>query len=320
MRIGLSHGSGGKEMTELISRFGFFQGDWKNTRNDSATLDLGDKQLIFTTDSFVVDPIFFPGGDIGHLAFCGTVNDLAVMGARPLGLSLGLVIEEGFSQNELDRIIGSIRKLSDDTGIPVATGDTKVMENGKIDRIVVNTSGVAVIDKDSLLTKDVFVGDKVIVSGGIGEHAVAILSKRFDYEAAVVSDSKPLVEEIESVKPMIKVAKDPTRGGLSAALNEICGCHKVGMLLDEGSIPAKPEVRKVAEMLGISLYELACEGRFVCIVSPGNAKRAVEGLQRFNPDARVIGEVTDDDKVVMQTIIGKRILPCPSGRIVPRIC
>jgi hydrogenase expression/formation protein HypE len=320
--ITLAHGSGGKEMQELIDTFKFTnRAGWENYDADSASVDItADKKLFFTTDSFVVDPIFFPGGNIGHLAFSGTVNDLAVMGANPLGLSLGFVIEEGFPREDLMKIIKSIDELSLKTKIPIVTGDTKVMEKGKIDKIIINSSGVGIAKKEEALTKKVDVGDKLIISGGLGEHAVALLSKRFDYETDIVTDSKPLVEEINSVKHLIKRAKDPTRGGIAAVLNELAGKHNFGILLNEESIPAKKEVRKVAEMLGINLYELASEGRFVCITSERNAEEVESRLQKFNKDARIIGEITEGNKVIMQTILGKRILAQPTGRIVPRIC
>ena len=320
--IGLAEGSGGAEMVELIKSFTLSnRGKWENYEDDSATLDIGNnKILVFTTDSYIVDPIFFPGGDIGHIAVCGTINDLAVMGANPLGLSLGLVIEEGFKKDDIDRIISSIDKVSVETKIPIVTGDTKVMEKGKVDKIVINVSGVGIVKKDGLLTKKVEIGDKIIISGGIGEHAVALLSKRFNYETSIKTDSKPILKEIQAVKNQIKIAKDPTRGGVSAVLNEICERHKIGMLIDEEMIPAKKEVIKVGEMLGINIYELACEGRFICIASSEKAEGIEKKLKRFNKDAAIIGSVIKENKVIIQSIVGKRILPTPSGRIVPRIC
>lgn len=318
--ITLAHGSGGKEMNELIRGFGFSnRGRWKNFDSDSATYDLGNgKFLAFTTDSFVVSPLFFPGGNIGSLAFSGTVNDLAVIGAEPIGISLSTVIEEGFSAGDLRLIIETINKLSSEYNIPIATGDTKVMEKGKIDSIVINTSGVGIAD--SLLDKRIIAGDKVIISGGIGEHAVALLSKRFSFETCIETDSKPVINEVKAVKRLIKAAKDPTRGGIASALNEICIRNKVGMILYEDKIPAKDEVRQVTEMFGINLYELACEGRFVCIAAKENAPEVENILKKFNKDASIIGEITGDERVVVQTILGKRVLPMPSGRIVPRIC
>jgi len=312
--ITLVQGSGGKEMGELIKSYGFDKGKWKNTDDDSATYDLGDKKLIFTSDSFIVDPVFFPGGDIGHIAFCGTVNDLAVMGATPIGLSLALIIEEGFPKDDLIKILTSIKELSKKTGIPIVTGDTKVMQKGMLDKITINTSGVGLAD--TILDKKPVPGDKIILSGGLGEHAVALLSKRCDYSTDTISDSKPIVDEIKSIRELIKIAKDPTRGGLAATLNEICEKNKSGMRIIEDTIPVKEEVQNVCNMLGINLYELACEGRFVCIAETKNAKAITELL----PDAVVIGEITEGNKVIVKTELGERVLPMPTGRIVPRIC
>lgn len=320
--VSLSEGSGGKEMNNLIRSFLFSdRGRWKNCYDDSATLDLGDDNLLFfTTDSFVINPIFFPGGDIGRVSVCGAINDLAVMGATPLGLSLGIIIEEGFPKSDLKKIISSIDKISKETGIPIVTGDTKVMEKGKLDKIVINVSGVGIAKKDDLLDKPLKAGDKIIISGGIGEHAIALLSKRFDYKTSIVTDSKPLLCEISSVRRLIKTAKDPTRGGISAVLNDMSKKHKVSMLIDEESIPAKIEVRVVSDMLGINLYDLACEGRFICISSKGNSGLVEKNLKQFNSDAKIIGEITGGDKVVIETELGRRILPEPRGLIVPRIC
>jgi hydrogenase expression/formation protein HypE len=320
--ITLAQGSGGKEMVDLINSFSFSnRGNWDNYDNDAATIDIGhDQKLIFTTDSFIVNPLFFPGGDIGHIAMCGTINDLAVLGAKPLGLSIGLVLEEGFSNNDLKKIISSIDKVSRETNIPVVTGDTKVMERGKIDKIIINTSGVGIVKKTDVLTRKISAGDKIILSGGLGEHAVALLSKRYDYETNIISDSKPIIQEIQSVQDFIKIAKDPTRGGIASALNEISQRHKIGMMLYEDLIPAKPGVKKVTEILGINLYELACEGRFICIVAKEYAKKVEKKLKQFNPDAAICGEITNGDTVLIQSELGKRILSIPTGRIVPRIC
>jgi len=320
--IGLAHGSGGKEMLDLISDYDLsYRGNWKNYDNDAATLDIGEgRLLVFTTDSFIVSPIFFPGGDIGHIAMCGTINDLAVIGADPLGISLALVIEEGFPTADLTKILASIKKISRTTKTPVVTGDTKVMEKGKLDKIVINTAGVGVVKKNEVLTKQIKPGDKIILSGGLGEHAVALLSKRFDYTTTIVSDSKPIVEEIKKVKKFIKVAKDPTRGGISASLHEIRQRYNVGMLLDEESIPVKPGVRKVTELLGINVYELACEGRFVCIAAKNLAHTVERILKKYNEAASIIGEITQGDTIIVQSVLGKRLLPIPTGRIVPRIC
>lgn len=320
--ITLAHGAGGEEMDELIKSFGFEEkGDWLGCDDDAASiLPPPNKRIVFTSDSFTVDPIFFPDTNIGHLAFSGAVNDICVMGADPVGLSLSLILEEGLPIADLKKIIGSIKSLSEKYGVPVVTGDTKVMERGKLDKIIINVSVVGVVKQDSLLTKKVEVGDKVIISGGLGEHAVALLSKRFEYETSIVSDSKPLVEELRSIRDMIKVAKDPTRGGIAASLNELAKKHNIGIALKESDIPLKDEVKTVVNFLGINVYELACEGRVVCVASKDTASSVLEELKKFNFDAAIIGEVVEGGKVSIQTSLGKRLLPVPTGRIVPRIC
>lgn len=333
--ITLAEGSGGKEMAELIDTFKFFKGDWNNSDNDGATLDIGDgKALVFTTDSFVVDPIFFPGGNIGHLAFAGTVNDILMMGGRPLGLSLSFIIEEGFPVADLNKIVDTIKGLGEKYNVPVATGDTKVMGKGKVDKIVINTSAVGMCKKEEVLDQELSPGDKIIISGGLGEHATALLSKRFDYETDVATDSKALVEELDKVRHLIKIAKDPTRGGIAAVVNEIAEKNEVKIELVEDDIPAKKSVKSVVGLLGIDLYALACEGRFVCIVKEENEGEVLAELKKFNPLAATIGTVREFNKeesvatgvvekkgiVIMKTMLGERTLPIPHGRIVPRIC
>jgi hydrogenase expression/formation protein HypE len=317
--ITLAHGAGGREMDALVSSLGISaRGNWQECDNDASALDIGSQYLVFTTDSFVVDPIFFPGGNIGDLAFCGTVNDLAVMGAKPLGLSLALVIEEGFRRSDLAKIMESVNSLSQATGIPLVTGDTKVMDRGKLDRIVINTSGIGTVKKGMLLTKKAEPGDKVIISGGIGEHAVALLSTRFNFSTGLKSDTKPLIEELRAVSGMVKCAKDATRGGIAAVLNEIADRNNVSIVLDEKSIPVRREVRAACDMLGIDPYTLAGEGVFLCIAKDADA--VVGELKKFNPGAAAIGKVQAGQRVVVKTGYGKRVLPRPTGRIVPRIC
>lgn len=322
--VSISEGSGGEEMQSLISSFRNLignTGNWTNSDDDSAVLDIGDgRLLVFTTDSFVVSPIFFPGGNIADVAFCGTCNDIAVMGAKPLGISMGLVLEEGFPKKDLDRIMKSFGELSKSTGVPIVTGDTKVMEAGKVDKIIINTSGVGIIERKKLLDKKIESGDKVIMSGGIGEHAVALLSKRFDYETDIITDSKPLIEELSEIKSLIKVAKDCTRGGLSASLNELSQKNNLSVEVIEDDIPIKSEVKNVSEMLGINTLELACEGRFVCVTKAENAEKVVEILKKYNSMASIIGEFKEGEKVMLKTAFGKRVMHNPVGRIVPRIC
>jgi len=319
--VALSEGSGGKEMQSLINSFrSHFSHEtkWTGSDDDSASLTIEDKNLVFTTDSYVVTPLFFPGGNIGKLAFCGTVNDLSMMGAQPLGLSLGLILEEGFSKKELHTIIKTIGDLSKETGIPIVTGDTKVMEKGSLDKIIINTSGIGLAQK--VLHEPLQNGDQIIVSGTIGDHGATLLSKRFDVESELQTDSKPLHEEIQKIQLLIKQAKDITRGGLAAVLNELAEKNNKQFLLQEEDIPLQKEVRSLTDMLGIDPMSLACEGRFVCVCAEENSEKVLDILQTFNPSAAIIGDVQNGRNVLVQTRLGQKILPQPSGNIVPRIC
>ncbi len=319
--VKMSEGSGGVEMQLLvdeIKKHFEIESGWSGTSDDSASIHIKEGELVFTTDSYVVTPTFFPGGDIGKIAFCGTVNDLSMMGAKPLGISLGLILEEGLSKKELFDIVSSISDMSKETGIPIVTGDTKVLEKGAIDKIVINSSGVGTTQ--SLLIEQLKEGDDVIVSGGVGEHGTALLAKRYDLETDVVSDSKPLHREIEEIKGLVKQAKDVTRGGLAAILNEMTDKNNVGMLIEEKSVPLQDQVRALTEILGIDFYSLACEGRFVCIAKKENSNEVLKILKKYNSLATKIGKITVDKDVVIQTVFGKKILGVPSGNIVPRIC
>lgn len=320
-RVSLSHGGGGEDMQELIGRFRKIlkkRGEWENLDNDSATLAFEDTNLVFTTDSFVVSPIFFPGGNIGDLSVIGTINDLAVMGAEPLGVSLSLIIEEGFEMGGLEKIMESVEMVSEQAKVPVVTGDTKVMEKGKVDGIVINTAGVGSAKK--LLDGKVEPGDKIIVTGSIADHGVALLSRRFDFETGLLSDSKPVLEEMRAIRGLAKQAKDPTRGGLAAALNEFAEKGGVGIEIQEKKIPLKREVLKFTELLGLDPYEIGCEGRIVAVVGENNADEVLGKLKKFNPEAEIIGEVVEGKGVVLQTKIGKRVLHNPKGKLIPRIC
>lgn len=322
-RIKLSEGSGGREMHALVEELttGFERKDWKGTMDDAAHLTLADgKKLFFTTDSYVVSPEFFPGGNIGKIAFCGTVNDLVVSGATPLGIALSLILEEGYEKEKVKTIIASIEALSKETGIPIVTGDTKVLEKGSVDKIIINTSGVGMYER--ALEEKITPGDKMIVSGSIGDHGTALLAKRFELESELVTDSKPLVEEMRAIREKIKCAKDITRGGLAAILNELAKKGDKKILINEEDIPLKRGVKTLTEVLGIEAYNLACEGRLVCVVAKEKASEVLEELQKINPEAAIIGEVMDaqEPEVIIQTKFGKKILSMPSGNIVPRIC
>jgi hydrogenase expression/formation protein HypE len=275
--------------------------------------------LVFTTDSFVVNPLFFAGGDIGKIAFCGTVNDLAMMGARPLGLSLAFIVEEGLEQEIIDKVLFSIDKISKSEQIPIVTGDTKVMGKGQIDKLAVITSGVGVA-RNVIKDNGMKIGDKIIVSGGIGEHGATLLAARFNYETELVSDCKPLVKEVQEIKNMITSCKDITRGGVGAIFNEMSKKAGVGFVVYESKLPFKKEVISICKILGISQYALACEGRFVCTACADKAGEVLSILKKFNSDAEIVGEVVDGDSVVLKTEIGERVLEPPRGKLVPRIC
>ena len=281
-------------------------------------MKFGDQYIVFTTDSFVASPLFFPGGDIGKIAACGTINDLAVMGAKPLGISLSLVIEEGFSKESLKKILSSVRVVCEKENIPVATGDTKVMENSKIDKLIINTSGIGIAEK--IFIEKISAGDKVLVSGAIAEHGAAILTERFGYASDIKSDAQPILKEITSIKEFIKQARDPTRGGIAATLNELAKKNNCGFVIYEEKIPIKNESKKICEILGLSPYDIASEGRFICIVSKKDAINAEKTIKKFDPDAKIIGEATTSKNVIVKTRFGERILPMPSGNLVPRIC
>ncbi len=321
--IQLDHGGGGQKSSELISMIRNIisdKGKWKNQLDDAATLRIGDKHLVFTTDAYIVDPIFFPGGDIGKIAVCGTINDLAMMGAIPQGLSLSMVIEEGFPIEDLLKISKSIQKASHEAGVPIATGDTKVTPKGKIDKIEITTAGVG-FAKNVISNSGAKVGDIVISSGDLGEHTVALLSSRFNYKTKIISDSKTLNREIAETAKFLHAAKDPTRGGLAANIIEIAEKSKVKIILDEQLLPFKKETMAVAGLLGIDILSFASEGRFIAAVSEKDADKVLKLLKKFNPEAKIIGRVEKGRGVYLETNLGSlRPIEMPRGKLVPRIC
>jgi len=322
-RIELDHGGGGYKSWELIRDIrGILKlkGRWKNCEDDAAIFDFGKEKLVFTTDAFIVEPLFFPGGDIGKIAMAGTINDLAVMGAKPLGISLSMVIEEGFPKADLMKIIKSIDAVSRQTGIPVVTGDTKVTEKGKIDKIEITTAGVG-LAKKIISNNGINPGDLIIVSGDLGEHAAALLSKRFNYNTRVKSDSKPLNEELEKVGKYLNACKDPTRGGLAANIVEMAEKSKVKIILDEKKLPYKKEIIALSELLGIDILSLASEGRFIAAVSSKNVKKVLKILRQYNKKAKIIGWAEIGRGVFLRTSLGSlRPIEMPKGKLIPRIC
>ena len=332
-KILLAHGGGGTLSHQLIQKMFFSQLDnpLLNTGHDGAIFKITGSRMAFSTDSYVVRPIFFPGGDIGELAINGTVNDLAMCGAKPLYLSLGFIIEEGLPMEDLWRIVQSISQTAKDCGVEVVTGDTKVVDRGKGDKIFINTSGVGVIyDGLDVSPQRIQASDKIILSGKIAEHGIAILSAReeFDFETDVKSDTAPLnglVESIINICPEIHVMRDPTRGGVSSALNEIAESANLGIYIEEDTIPIADPIKAICEILGLDPLYIANEGKLLAIVPEEKASAVLKVMQnhQYGRDSRIIGEVTLENpgKLIMKTSIGShRIVDMLSGEQLPRIC
>ena len=331
--IVLAHGSGGKMSLDLVQKIILpqFRNALLEPLHDGAVFSVGGTRLAFSTDSYVVSPIFFPGGDIGTLAVHGTVNDLAMCGAKPLHLSVGFIIEEGLSMDDFSKIVRSMREAADAAGVTLVTGDTKVVDRGKADKIFINTAGIGVVPADvNVGPGRARPGDKIILSGAIAVHGIAIMSVRenLEFETEIASDTAPLaglVEAILAAGKDIHVLRDPTRGGISSALCEISQGAGVGMLLEEALIPIDEEVKGACEILGLDPLYVANEGKLIAIIPPGDAD-AVLAAMRAHPlgaQAAIIGEVTADHAgfVLMKTRVGgSRVVDMLSGEQLPRIC
>lgn len=337
MQILLSHGAGGEMMNRLIADSILKNLSVRNLGevglsdlDDGASISLGDKELVISTDSYVVSPLFFPGGDIGKLAACGTINDISMMGARPIALSLAIVIEEGFETSELECIISSLDEVCKNTGVSVITGDTKVMQKGKLDKLVINTTGIGIVEKGKVIKdSNLSPGDRIILSGTVGDHGISLLSFRegFGFETTLCSDVAPLWRMVEKALKIggITAMRDPTRGGLAATLNDWARKSDTGIIIQEGKIPLKPEVEGASRMLGIDPYTVANEGKAVLGVRADKADEVLAVLRDTEEggDAVIIGDVVDKHrgKVVLETIVGgKRIMELPVGDPVPRVC
>lgn len=333
-RITLAHGAGGKATHTLIDAvfLDAFRNPLLETLDDGAVLIAGDTRLAFTTDSYVVSPLFFPGGDIGDLAVNGTVNDLAMCGARPVWLSTGFVLEEGFPVADLQRIAASMAAAAEASGVQIVTGDTKVVERGKGDGCYVNTAGIGVLERDVVLgAATVRSGDVVIVSGPIGEHGVTIMLAREDLgiESDLVSDTAPLYRLtaglLDRLGADVHFLRDATRGGVATILNEVAVAAELGVVVDEAAVPARPEVVGACELLGIDPLYVACEGRLVAIVAGARADDALAVLRDdpLGAGAAVIGRVQEDPPglVLVHTAFGgTRIVDLLVGDPLPRIC
>ena len=331
-KITLAHGAGGKMSQELMEQviLPAYGNPLLNEMHDGAAVNMSG-HVAFTTDSYVVQPLFFAGGNIGKLAVCGTVNDLAMTGAIPRYISAGLILEEGFPIADLKRILATMRQMADEAGIYIVTGDTKVVDKGKADGIFINTAGIGdIIPGTQISPKHVKPGMKVILSGYIGDHAAAIMAGRHDLALpeSVQTDCAPLnhmTQAMLAAAPDIAVLRDPTRGGVAAVLNEIAEASNCGILIDEEQIPIHPEVQGVCDILGFDPLYLANEGKCVAFVPADKADAVLAVMQadKYGKDARVIGEVTAEaaGQVGMRTAIGGiRVVDMPLGNIVPRIC
>lgn len=331
--ITLAHGSGGKLTHNLIHDIfvKHLSNDILSQGNDAARLELPSGRLAFTTDSFVITPVFFRGGDIGKLSVCGTVNDLAASGAKPLYLSCGFIIEEGLPISELEKIVASMGETARECGVKIVTGDTKVVQKGAADKVFINTTGIGIIpDGVNISGSNAMPGDRVIVTGGIGEHGCSILLDRemLNISANVISDCAPLNKLIENalnVSKDIHVMRDPTRGGLATTLNEIAVQSNVGIVLKESEIPVKEEVQGICELLGMDPLYMANEGKMIIIIPESEVEKVLEALkkEKYGIDSRVIGEVVNAPakRVTMKTMTGgSRIIDMLVGDQLPRIC
>jgi len=332
-RVLLAHGGGGRLSQHLIEKMLYpsFENPLLEPLHDGAIVSLDGGRLAFSTDSYVVHPLFFPGGDIGHLSVFGTANDLAMCGARPLFISCGLILEEGLPMEDLWRVIVSIREAAAEAGVQVITGDTKVVERGKGDGVFINTSGIgAVLPGLDVGPHRLRPGDEIVISGPIGLHGIAIMALRegIELETEIRSDSAPVYPMVQALAEAgldIHMLRDPTRGGVSSALNEMARRAGVGILLHEEPLPIPADVEGVCEILGLDPLYVANEGNFLAIVAEGQGARALETLRRHPLGARaaLIGRVAAEHPgvVVMRTRIGgDRVVDMMSGEQLPRIC
>ena len=332
-RVDLSHGSGGRAMAQLIEELfaAALANEHLDRGDDGAVLPAVSGRLVLATDAHVVSPLFFPGGDIGCLSVHGTVNDVAVMGARPLWLAASFILEEGFPLADLQAIVASMAAASREAGVPVVCGDTKVVERGKADGVFITTSCVGVLREGvSPGGAGARPGDAILISGSIGDHGMAVMSKRenLEFSAPIVSDTAALhglIEGLLDAVPGIHVLRDPTRGGLATTLNEIAGQSGVGMLIDEAAIPVKPAVAAACELLGLDPLYVANEGKLVAICAEEDAEVLLAALSAhpLGMDAALIGRVQEDDHrfVQMRTRLGgRRIVDWLTGEQLPRIC
>jgi len=337
-RVELVHGGGGEAMMNLVNRVivskvkigRIFNGLGIWDLDDGASMPIGDFELVFTSDGYTINPLFFPGGDIGKLAITGTINDLSVMGAKPLAILDDIIVEEGFPVADLEKIISSIISVAESLNIAIIGGDFKVMPKGKLDKIIIASTGIGVAERGRVIRDSgLKPGDKIIVTGTVGEHEIALLSVRegLTFESNIISDLAPLWPLMEKALKVggITAAKDPTRGGLASTLNEMAKKSRVCIWIYEDNIPIRSEVKAACEMLGLDPLYLACEGRAIIGVEASKAEEVLDAIKstEIGKNATIIGEVRSEPTgyVVLQTTIGgKRVIEPPIGMPLPRIC
>jgi hydrogenase expression/formation protein HypE len=334
-KILLSHGNGGRMMHDLITNMivKYFGNKILNEQSDSAIMTVGSQEMAFTTDSFVIDPLFFPGGDIGKLAVCGTVNDLAVSGADPVYISVSFIIEEGFPMKDLELIVKSLSEEARKAKVLIVTGDTKVVNKGKCDKLFINTAGIGKVrQKNRLISKarNITPGDLILINGTIGDHGMAVMNAResFNFKIPVVSDCACLNELIHKVldhKTKVKFMRDPTRGGVATVLNELSGKIKLGIEIDESALPVSKGVNAMCELLGFDPLHIANEGKVLLVASRMESPFILEMMKKnkLGKQCAIIGRIVKDHpgKVVMKTITGgRRIIDTLTGDPLPRIC
>ena len=332
-RVDMTHGSGGRAMAQLIDELfvAAFDNEFLRQMNDQASFPAPSGRMVMSTDSHVVSPLFFPGGDIGCLSVHGTINDVAMSGARPLYLSASFILEEGFPLADLKRIVESMAQAARDAGVPIVTGDTKVVEQGKGDGVFITTTGIGVVPEGVNISGErARPGDRILVSGTLGDHGVAVMSLRenLTFHTSIKSDTAALhglVAAMVAAVPDIHVLRDPTRGGLATTLNEIARQSAVGMMLHENKIPIREQVKAACEFLGLDPLYVANEGKLAAICAPQDAERLLQAM-RAHPlgcDSAVVGEVTEDLHcfVQMETAFGgRRVVDWLTGEQLPRIC
>lgn len=333
-KILLGHGSGGRLMHQLITDMFLkhFSNDILNEQADSAILSVGTDEIAFTTDSFVIDPLFFPGGNIGKLAVCGTVNDLAVTGARPLYISVSFIIEEGFAMKDLETIVESLADEAKKVGVLIVTGDTKVVNKGKCDKLFINTAGIGSIRKDNRhisKASGLQAGDVIIINGSIGDHGMAVMNAResFNFKTPVLSDCASLNNLINEVleKYQVKFMRDPTRGGVATVLNELAEKTILGIEISEADLPVSSSVKAMCEILGFDPLHIANEGKVIIVAGEKESSGILETLKNnvLGKQSAIIGRIVYDHpgKVVLKNETGgRRIIDSITGDLLPRIC